>query len=72
MYLDQNIKINSMADAARKTFDSTDKRLEEIESNFHSKMQGRTMGGIIGSFFGTAFWMVAFGYVAYGIQLFGS
>ena len=65
MYLDQNIKINSMADVARKTFDSTDKRLEEIESNFHSKMQGRTMGGIIGSFFGTAFWMVAFGYVTY-------
>lgn len=65
MYLDQNIKINSMADAARKTFDSMDKRLEEVESNFHSKMRGRTMGGIIGSFFGTAFWMVAFGYVAY-------
>lgn len=65
MYLDQNIKINSMADAARRTFDSTDKRLEEIESNFHSKMRGRTMGGIIGSFLGTAFWIAAFGYVAY-------
>ena len=65
MYLDQNIKINSMADVARKTFDSTDKRLEEIESNFHSKMRGRTMVGIIGSFIGTAFWIAAFGYAAY-------
>lgn len=67
MYLDQNIKLNSMAEAARKTFDSTDKRLEEIESNFHSKMRGRTMGGIIGSFFGTAFWIAAFAFVAYNL-----
>lgn len=65
MYLDQNIKINSMADVARKTFDSTDKRLEEIESNFHSKMRGRTMVRIIGSFIGTAFWIAAFGFAAY-------
>lgn len=68
MYLDQNIKLNSMAEAARKTFDSTDKRLEEIESNFHSKMRGRTMGGVIGSFFGTALWLVAFGFVAFYCQ----
>lgn len=68
MYLDQNIKINSMADAARKTFESTDKRLEEIESNFHSKMRGRSMGGVIGSFFGTAIWLVALGTVAYNCQ----
>lgn len=67
MYLDQNIKLNSMADAARKTFDSTDKRLEEIESNFHSKMRGRTMGGVIGSFFGTAFWIAAFGFLAFNL-----
>ena len=68
MYLDQNIKINSMADAARKTFDTTDKRLEEIESNFHSKMRGRTMGGVIGSFFGTALWLVVFGFIAINCQ----
>jgi hypothetical protein len=68
MYLDQNIKINSMADAARKTFDSTDARLEEIESNFYSKMRGRTMGGVIGSFFGTALWLVAFGFAAFYCQ----
>lgn len=58
MYLDQNIKINSMADKARKTFESTDKRLENIERNFHSKMRGRTMKGAIGSFFGTALWII--------------
>lgn len=68
MYLDQNIKINSMADAARKTFESTDKRLEEIENNFHSKMRGRSMGGVIGSFFGSALWLVALGVVAYNCQ----
>lgn len=65
MYLDQNIKINSMVDVARKTFDSTDKRLEGIENNFHSKMQGKTLGEIIGSFLGTIIWIVAFGWVAY-------
>lgn len=68
MYLDQNIKLNSMAEAARKTFDSTDKRLEEIESNFHSKMSGRTMRGVIGSFFGTALWLGAFGFAAFYCQ----
>jgi len=68
MYLDQNIKLNLMADAARKKFDSTDKRLEEIEGDFHSKMRGRTMIGIIGSFFGTAIWVCLFGCLAYNLM----
>lgn len=68
MYLDQNIEMNSMEAIARENFESTDKRLEEIENNFHSKMQGRTMVDVIGSFLGTTLWLVIFGGVVFYCQ----
>ncbi len=68
MYLDQDIKIDSMAAAAEKTFESTDKRLKEIESNFHSRMGGRTMGGVIGAFLGTALWIAGYAYAAVNLR----
>lgn len=68
MVIDNNIKIDSMAEAARKQFESTDKRLGEIADNFHSKMQGKTIGNVIGAIFVTLMWLAGFAIALFYIR----
>jgi hypothetical protein len=65
MYLERNLRIVSMAEKARKAFNEVDKSMGALESNYHSKMRGRTMTGIFGTILGIAAWVAVFGALAY-------
>lgn len=41
-------------------FDDTSRSLRDLESSFHSKMNGKTVGGLFASFVGTVIWLAIF------------
>ena len=60
MNFNNSITLKRYADDAGKRFEEMQNRLSKIENSFQSRMNGKSMGGMIGSFIGTLLWVAAF------------
>lgn len=60
MDLEKNIQLDRMMEDAKTKFSESNKRLEELDYGFRSKMGGRSMSSIGGAFIGTTIWLVVF------------
>lgn len=60
MAFSENVSLQKYVDSANQKFNESESRLSEIEGSFQTRMNGKTTGGLIGSMFGTACWLVAF------------
>lgn len=60
MNFNESITLNTYSDKANKQFNEMQSRLSKIESSFHTRMDGKTTGGLVGSFIGTLAWLAAF------------
>lgn len=61
MNFNENISLQKYADSANQKFKESESRLSKIESNFQTRMNGKTTGGLVGSMLGTTCWLAAFG-----------
>lgn len=60
MDFNQCYKVDRYSENATEQFTAMTKRLSKIESGFHTKMNGRSIGGLVGSFIGTICWLAFF------------
>lgn len=60
MNFNESITLNTYSDNANKQFNEMQGRLSTIESSFQTRMDGKTTGGLVGSFIGTLAWLAAF------------
>ena len=70
MNFSENISLQKYVDSANKQFNETESRLSKIEGSFATRMDGKSVGGIIGAIFGTVTWLAVFGvffYCIYGL-----
>ena len=60
MNFNKSITFNTYSDNANKQFNEMQSRLSKIESSFQARMNGKTTGGLVGSFAGTLCWLATF------------
>lgn len=60
MNFTQNISLSQYATDANTQYNAVQSRLSKIESGFQVRMDGRSIGGLIGSFIFTLCWLAAF------------
>lgn len=60
MNFNESVILNTYSDNANKQFNEMQSRLSKIENSFQTRMNGKTMGGLIGAFIGTLCWLAAF------------
>ncbi len=61
----ETILLKEYVEDAKNQFSETQKMLSQIESSFHTRMDGKTTEEIISSIIGTIVWAVVFGVAAY-------
>lgn len=59
MDFSENISLQKYAENANDKFNETASSLSQIEGSFQTRMDGKTVGGLIRSMFGTFCWLVA-------------
>lgn len=60
MTLSENISLQNYVDSANQQFSKIESRLSQIEGSFQTRMNGKTIGSLIRSMFGTIFWIATF------------
>lgn len=60
MNFNESITLNTYSDNANKQFNEMQSRLSKIENSFRTRMDGKTTGGLVGSFIGTLAWLATF------------
>lgn len=60
MNFNESITLDTYLDKANEQFDAMQSRLSNIESNFRTRMNGKTTSDLIGAFIGTLCWFTAF------------
>ena len=65
MNFNQSITLNKYSEKATKGFNDMQSRLTKTESSFRSRMNGRSVAGLIATVFGIILWIAVFGAGAY-------
>ncbi len=60
MTVSENVSLQKYADSANQRFYESEKRLSQIEGSFQTRMNGKTIGGLVGAMLGTVCWLVVF------------
>lgn len=60
MNFNESVTLNTYSDKASKQFNEMQNRLSKIDNSFQTRMAGKTMNGLVGSFIGTFCWLAVF------------